>query len=68
MVVREREFSIKCQINLYQGTVKEAMGKVAEVLRSNKWNDRRNGKYGKQDLQLQLQLRGYKNKDPATKQ
>ena len=44
------------------------MDKVDEVSGANNWNDTRNGKYGKQGLQLQLQIRCYKNKYPVTKQ
>ena len=66
--VREREFSRPGEKDLAKGTVKEAMDKVAEVFRSNNRGDPRNGTDGKQDIQLKLQLMGYKSKDPATKQ
>ena len=66
--VREQVFSRKGESNLTQGKTKEALNKVAEVFKSNKHNYPIDSKDGKQYLQLQLQLRGYKKKDPATKQ
>ena len=51
-----------------EGTTKEAMDKLAEMFRANNQNEPRNGKYWKQDLQTQLILIFYKNKDPVTNQ
>ena len=68
MAVRELEFSRKGKRNLAQGETNEAMDKLDEVFRSNNWNYPRKVKYAKQDLQIQLQLIGYKNKDPLTNQ
>ena len=51
-----------------QTPTKEAVDKVAEMFMANNQNNPRYGKYGKQDLQLQIQLRSYNNKDPETNQ
>ena len=66
--VREQVFTRKGEINLTQGKTKEALNKVDEVFRSNNQNYPINGKDGKQYLQLQLKLRGYKKRYPETKQ
>ena len=66
--VIEQEFSIKNQSNLDQVTTKEAIDKVDELFKANNCNDPRKAKDGKQDLQIKLILKGYKNKYPSTKQ
>ena len=66
--VREQMFSRNAKSNLYQVTTKEAIDKVDELFKSNNWNDPRKSKDGKQDLQIQLLLKGHKNNYPTTKQ
>ena len=66
--VREQEFLIMSKSKLDQTPTKEAVDKVAEMFMANNQNNPRYGKYGKQDLQLQIQLRSYNNKDPETNQ
>ena len=51
-----------------QRTTKEAVDKLADIFRKNNRNDLVNEKFGKQDLKIQPQLRGYKKKDPETNQ
>ena len=66
--VREQMFSRNGQSNFDQVTTGEAMDKVDEVFKANNWNDPRKSKDGKQDLQIQLLLKGHKNNYPTTKQ
>ena len=65
--VREQVFQERVKA-IWLKEKKEALNKVAEVFKSNNHKYPIDSKDGKQYLQLQLQFRGYKKKDPATKQ
>ena len=65
--IRDRKFSRNGETSLVSSTCKEAVGKVAEVFRSNRWRDPRHDQSNNIVNSLSLLYRGFHSTDPPTK-